>query len=164
MGKKADNFNKDGIPSLLEAMKSKGVSPFDLTNSKGWVKLYITGSGINTEYHIEPAQVEKEDETKDGRKIKYMDDFVGEVHPHILSDEVDLSEIPNVVEFEKKFAFTVEESLTFVKEEGTLAGVPEKFRKKGNQSPDVDTESGEAEVTEEAGGEYQQASESDIPY
>lgn len=164
MGRKKDDYNEE-IVSLLDTMKSKGVSPFDLRNSKGWVKIYKTGEGIGTRYHVEQALVEKEDETKDGRKIKYMDDFTAEVHSHILSDDFDISEIPDVQKFEKARAWSVQESTTFVENLGTLKGVPE-WCLKSNKKAEEQPQGGESTADVETAGsaDYQTVSEDEIPF
>ena len=159
MGKKADAYNKEEIPSLLNKMQAEGNSPFDLTNTKGWVKLYKTGDKLTTKYFIEEAQIDATAETKDGKKITYQTSLEANVDQHLLSDDVDSGEIPNVVEFEKKYAFSYEESVNYVKSMGTLAGVPKRFLRNSQQATEA------VEAPESHGATtYQQVSEDDIPF
>lgn len=166
MGRKADDYNEE-VVSIVATMQAKGLSPFDLSAKTGWLKLYKTGEGINTRYHAEPALVEAEDETKDGRKIKYMADLEASVNPHILED-FDISEVPDVVKFEKSRAWTVEESQAFVKALGTIEGVPQRFLKSaGGPAASAGEESSEAsapEVEDPNSGQYETVAEGDVPY
>ncbi len=60
------------IQGLVEAMRAKGRDPLSLKNDRGWLKIWRTGKGLETEWHIQEAVVEVtengEDVTKPFRK------------------------------------------------------------------------------------------------
>lgn len=120
---------KPAIPSLIKQMAADGVSPFDIVQQKpkqGWIKIYKTGEGLATRYFVEAVTVNLTVE-KDGRKFSATDYQELNVHAKILAGELTRADLPDVVNFEKKFAFTPEESATYVKSQGTA--VPQRFLK-----------------------------------
>ena len=120
---------KPAIPSLIKQMAADGVSPFDIVQQRpkqGWIKIYKTGEGLATRYAVEAAKVDLEVE-QNGRKFRASDYQELNVHAKILSGELTRADIPDVVGFERKFAFTAEESATYTQSHGTV--VPERFRK-----------------------------------
>ena len=64
--------NRPAIPSLFKEMSAKGLNPFldkdPEVNKIGWVKLYKTGEGMATEYHIVPCST-SESKIVDGEEL-----------------------------------------------------------------------------------------------
>lgn len=128
-GRKGNDFVKT-IPSLLEEMQKKGKSPFisndPAMNKFGWVKVWRTGEGIATEYFVEPATVEQVKEIE-GQQATITTDQEFQIHPRILSSDLTLDDIPDCIEYERRFMWTLEESQEFVASNGLK--VPERFLK-----------------------------------
>lgn len=125
-GAKENSF-QPAVPSLVKELGSKGMSPYDLRNPLGWIELYKTGEGLATKYTVKLHQVEV-DVQHEGMTIKGSKPVGAKVHEKILG-ETTLDDIPDFREFEKKYAFTMEESIKFVESEGT--SVPERFLNNG---------------------------------
>lgn len=135
-GRPAKN-GRNAIPSLLEHMAKEGTSPFDIftdRKNEGWIKIYKTGEGkFGTEYHVEPAKEsvsvkDSEGNTIEGRRyVKYG------LHETIVKQAVTVDDFPDVVANEKKYAFTEEETVAFVKSLGRV--VPERFLKSDDAPP-----------------------------
>jgi hypothetical protein len=125
---------KPAVPSLIKALAADGVSPFDVRQSKptlGWIKIFKTGQGLATRYHVVPAQREIEVEHQ-GRKIKATEYQPLNVHEKITTPgQLTIADLPDVVDFERKFAWTLEECETFVKSNATV--VPDRFLKRNRQ-------------------------------
>jgi hypothetical protein len=139
---------KPAIPSLIKTLESEGLSPFDVRRQKptlGWIKIYKTGEKLATRYHVVPCTREIEVEHQ-GRKIRATEQHPYNVHEKILiPGQLTRADLPNVVEFERKFAWTVDECDAFVKSVGTV--VPERFLKRGRQQEGRVDETDEAAPT-----------------
>jgi hypothetical protein len=149
-GREAD-ANRPAVPNVIKKMANDGYSPFDIgqkTPKLGWLKLYKVGEKMATRYFLEPATTEVEIENN-GKKYKATDYAEFDVHEKILKGDVEMSDIPDVVEFEKKYAWTTEESEEYVRSACTV--VPERARKKTNQEGRKD-ETDEAVAATAAGG------------
>jgi len=165
IGCKGDDY-KEAKVSLIDTMIASGNSPFDLTSNTGWLKFYKRGESINTEYFVEPAEVQSVAETKDGKKVKYNEPLAAIVHSRFLED-LSIEEVPNVLAFEARFAFTVEESQAFVESEGSLSGVPARFRR--NRPEQDDEESNVSQDQEKrrpipSAADFRKVNEEDIPF
>lgn len=150
---------KPAIPSLIKQMAAGGVSPFDIVQQKpkqGWIKLYRTGEKMATRYFVEAAEVNLTVE-KDGRKFSATDYQEFNVHSKILSGELTRADLPDVVVFERKFAFTPEEALAYVKSQGTA--VPSRLLKVSS------SKEGRTDETDESSpsGQATVASLADLP-
>jgi hypothetical protein len=119
---------------LLNEMLEEGRSPFDFRSNVGWIQLTKTGSGISTKYKIEELQniVTK---TDGKQKITYSEPGTAEIHP--LIPQLTRADVPNVYDFERKFAFTMEESKEFVASLG--AKVPQRLIKNSSGSNAFDS-------------------------
>ena len=103
---------KEAVPSFLDAMRKDGMSPYNLQSPIGWLKLYRTGEGYGTEYHVEVAmktETRIENGIPKGKITTYVEasvsDYVLKSYPQ--------SELPNFRELEFRNAFTPEESEAF---------------------------------------------------
>jgi len=134
----------------LNEMLEQGRSPFDLKSETGWLKLVKTGSGLATRYKV----VEHEHETTEvngNKKVTYSEPAKNPVNAAVL--DLTLDDIPNVYEFERKFAFTLDEARAFVNSMGSE--VPERMLKKAQGSAtssasEPETDSAPAPVTTQA--------------
>jgi hypothetical protein len=146
------------IPSLLEALGKKGKSPYGITREDCWLKIYKTGVGIATEYHIEPCQT-NEMRVLDGVEVEVKAFQSFPVAASLKNAKLKPSDLPNPIEFEKKNAFTLEETQTFIESSGTI--FPERFaaRAKTNNDAEQTPVSTTAVVTAET--EYNM---DDIPF
>lgn len=129
---------KPAIPSLIKSMASEGVSPFDVKHSKpkiGWIKIYKTGEKLATRYHVEPVKHDVPI-TQNGKTYTVKDYTELNVHEKILSGKLMMSDLPDVVDFEKKQAWTLDECEAYVKSVGTE--VPERFQKRAKSEGRID--------------------------
>ena len=129
-GKKATKYRPE-VPSLLKEMSHKGLSPYDLKSSEGWVKLWKTGKGIATEYHMEMYTLEEQREI-DGQKAIITKNFKAMPGKKIINNELMMSDFPNPLKFEERNAFTLEEAIQFANSGGTI--VPERFTKRTDET------------------------------
>lgn len=120
---------------LLSEMLEEGRSPFDVRSNVGWIQLTKTGTGIATRYKVEELQ-NRVTKVEGKQKITYSEPGVAEINPAILN--LTTADIPDVFEFERKFAFTLEEAKEFVESLG--AKVPARFLKSDNQKQSHDIE------------------------
>lgn len=137
-GKEATKY-KPAYVSILETAAKQGKSPYDLMKNTGWLKMYKTGEGLSTRYHvaIETAQVEETD--ANGETFTKTSTVSHPVHNRLTTEGVDLTEFPNPLEFEARNAFTVDETLNFIKSRGTV--IPERFMPQaGGESREVNEE------------------------
>lgn len=129
-GKKATQ-NRPEVPSLLKEMAKRGLSPYDVTKTDGWIKIYKTGVGKATVYHVELAETEEERMIEGGKAIvkKCMN---ANVHEKIRTSDVQLSDFPDVLAFERQHSFTRAESETWIASGFTV--IPSKFAKRADNS------------------------------
>ena len=164
IGKEATEM-KQAIPSLVENMKKRGLSPVVQkkldANKVGWLKLWKTGEKLGTEYHLKIAQTEVTDGFDTTLK---MQEFT-------LSDEIisalkgekafDKSKVPGILEMLKKGAWIREESDKLVKERGGLTGTPDRCLKRADGDTGYRTK---AESTPQVEIHLDDASSDDIPF
>ena len=128
-GRKGNEYIPE-VKSLLDEMQKEGKSPFispdPQMNTTGWVKIWKVGEKLSTEYFLEPATIETVEEIN-GRKAKVTVDQEFSLHPKILSSDLTLDDIPDPIDYEKRFMWTLEESQEFVASKGLK--VPERFLK-----------------------------------
>jgi hypothetical protein len=120
---------------ILNEMLEDGRSPFDIKSNIGWLELTKTGTGINTRYHVK-EMMNSVTKVEDKRKITYTEPGKAEVNPTILT--LNTSDIPNIYDFERKFAFTFEEAKAFAASLG--AEVPKRFLKTSNSDLYLDSD------------------------
>jgi len=101
------------IPSLIEDMRTKGMSPYDLrNNSMGWLSLYKTGKKLGTKYFAKIA-ARKEIEMVNGRPVGEKTVYVtAEVSDYILNS-YDLNQLPDIRKYQSTYALTMDESIIF---------------------------------------------------
>lgn len=158
-GKEATKY-KPAYTSLIETAAKNGKNPYDLFKNTGWLKMYKTGEGLSTRYHvsIESTQVEAVDEN--GETYTKTTTVSHPVHPRLTTEGVDLEEFPNPVEFEARNAFTVDETINFIKSKGTV--IPERFLPQvGSDAREVNE--GDAESSDQS-AHVALASLDDIPF
>jgi hypothetical protein len=123
------------IPSLLKKLQQDGHSPYDITKDTCWLKLTKTGSGLGTRYTLEMLTTDGVI-THEGRQVKVVEPESKPVHEKIRNGQVTLDDFPDPIEFEKKFAFTEEETIAFIQSEGTV--VPDRLLKKAREDSDME--------------------------
>jgi hypothetical protein len=105
---------KEAIPSLIEDMKKKGMSPFDLNNDIGWLKIWKTGeTWQDTKYHAEIAKKTSPKFDAQGRNVGEDVAFVSEKVSEFLIKSFDIKDLPTFRAVALKSAFTPEESIAF---------------------------------------------------
>jgi hypothetical protein len=138
-GRPAKNHSAE-IPSLIAQMQNKGLTPFvdknPDKNKKGWLKLYKTGEGLATRYVVEVA-TEKGKTVVDGTEVEFTktkEYQLGDEIQNIIAGKAkfDPTTIPDVLEMERKQAWTYDESKAFVAAMGSIAGTPKRFLKTEN--------------------------------
>ena len=126
------------VPSLLKKLQVDGYSPYDIDNDKCWLQLTKTGTGKGTRYFLEMVT----QDTKivhEGREVKITEPKEFPVHARLKNGEVTLEDFPDPIEFEKKYAFSEQETIAFIESSGTA--IPERFQKRSRD--DADMESGD---------------------
>ncbi len=119
------------VPSLVSKMIEKGHNPFGLKQPTGWLKFWKTGEEKATRYHA-AANTETKTIDHEGEKVEVEAYVKLNYNPAIL--KLKASEVPDVMEYEKRSAFTVAESEEFCK----TFRAPDRFQ---NQKGGVDEDS-----------------------
>lgn len=123
------NQYKKAVPSLKDTIAKKGIPIFMVgdkdKNDIGWVKMWRTGEKLGTSYHISlhTKTVQKE---VDGMIIDVPVPVKIEIPDSLYETGIDTSNVPDVVEFEKKYAWSLEEEQLFVKNLGQF--VPQRIK------------------------------------
>jgi hypothetical protein len=128
-GREANQYSP-AIPSLIKSMAADGVSPFDIFSPKaevGWVKLWKTGEGLGTRYHVAVDEKTLEIE-QNGKKYYSKEMTTHKVHEKIAQRKFVEADFPDVLAFEERNRWTPTELERFIESEGTQ--VPERFLKK----------------------------------
>ena len=160
-GRKKTDWSAE-VPSLVKQLSAKNKSAYldvdNEVNKTGWIKTWRTGERLATEYHNEPCtvEVEKVIEGEEVTVTKYIEYNLNDEIKAILAGEkeLDLTAVPDVIEFEKKQAWTLEESQILVDADGALEGTPEKLLKKdaGLEDEGTETDSEVYKTTTVSGG------------
>lgn len=108
------NKYKGEIASLIAGMKTKGMSPYDLKNPIGWMKIYKTGEGLGTRYFAEVAKKE-EVIMENGRPAGTVNRFVSSPVSEYLMTSFDVKSLVDFRKIESERAFTPDESADFAK-------------------------------------------------
>lgn len=168
---KKDFTGKDvpAVPGLVKEMREMGLSPFNLKDSAGWIKLYKTGSGPTTAFHADLDQTKVEEIQANGRRKFSLEAAESAVDPAIL--KLDPKKITPLVEIAKSQGWSQEEIQVYIDSE--LTQFPSRYLRRtggGPLSPSArpDTSGGE-EVTKAVENAYEesgveQASEDDLPF
>lgn len=140
-GKEETSYSK-AVPSVAEKMKKNNRSPYDLRIEDGWLEISKTGEYLTTEYIVKEA-VTQVDKVIDGTMVTMSIPCKHKVHETIYNGQIDLNDIPDPLEFEKKAAFSEEETVEFIQNHV----VPERFLRRektgnGNSSENNTTTSG----------------------
>jgi hypothetical protein len=127
------------IPSLIEDMRSKGMSPYDLrTNPMGWIAMYKTGKKLGTKYFAKISsrtEIEMVNGRPAGEKKVYT---TAEVSDYILNS-YDLSQLPDIRQYQANYAFTMDESIAFAKNPLiTPQRIVDMFKKEPRKLQDAD--------------------------
>ena len=105
------------VKGLVNEMRERGRSPFDLKASKGWLKVWKTGEELNTKYFASEcydAVIEVDDNGEETEKRKY---FTANVGSKIFS--LTLDDIPVCLDLEYDSAkWNAAEVLQYVKTDG----------------------------------------------
>jgi hypothetical protein len=127
---KEKTYHRPEVKSIIKEMKTKGLSPYDMRNNEGWIKIYKTGAKLATEYFVELVDHEIQVE-HGGKTIPTRVPTELQVHEKIQASDLVLSDFPDPVKFECESVWTLEESQAFVESEGKE--IPERcFKKKGD--------------------------------
>jgi hypothetical protein len=111
---------------LVELMRSKGRDPINPVSDKGWIKIWRTGMGVDTEWHVEEARVEGTDANGE-EVVKPLTAKVG--------DGLFKLELKDLVNIEAAYmtedrVWTAEECQAFVDSFGNT--IPDRCRRKNN--------------------------------
>lgn len=112
---------------IIESMKSKGRSPYNLKSDKGWLKIWREGTGLETKWKVEEAKVEKVVDGEDVT-VPLSHPIPESVFTLKKADIVDLGQLDMV---EEKI-WTIEECQRFVDSFGTV--IPDRCKKKNNNN------------------------------
>jgi hypothetical protein len=118
-------FDKPAQAGLVYTMKDKGRSPFNLKSDKGWLKIFRSGEPPKVSYNISEHFVEMED---------------GSMRPATMAVssklfETKIKDIPDLSKQNENQAWTMEESLAFVKGNAEVEAIPDRLKRRSNQAP-----------------------------
>jgi hypothetical protein len=169
---KKDFSGKDvpPIPGLVKEMREMNLSPFNLHDACGWVKLFKTGTGPTTQFHAEMEQMKREVIAANGRRQFFLEPTEGAVDAAILN--VDPNTIPPFASTCEELSWTVDEMKLYIESEFTE--IPKRYYKKtgGSNIPHPSARKTEpafhgqslANAVDAAYEAGDAASESDIPF
>lgn len=117
---------EQALVGLVETMRAKGRDPINPVSDKGWIKIWRTGLGVDTEWHVQEATIEARD-SEGEEVVRPMTAKVG--------DGLFKLELKDLVNVETAYmtderVWSTEECQAFVDSAGTV--IPERCRKKNN--------------------------------
>lgn len=117
---------------LVETMKAKGRSPYNLKSDKGWVKIWREGTGLETTWKVEEAKIEKK---IDGEDVTVP---LSQAVPEDLF-KLKKSDIPDLgkLDMTEEKVWTLEECERFVASLGTA--IPDRCKKRQSTYSDGDS-------------------------
>ena len=141
-GKPANGDKYPEIPSIVKALASKGMSPYDLSKEYGWIKIYKTGTEMATRYFVELCKETVTVKGEDGIPFETSKPAVFPIHSDFKTGKVTLDSFPDPVAYEKSRAFTIEETEEFIESDGAVFPSRYAGKKKRNNDDEtpVDTE------------------------
>lgn len=134
--------DKPATKGLVNKMKDLKRNPFNLRNKTGWLKIWKTGEGIETRYHVEEYVVEttmKDQET--GEDVAVKRPFAAEVSPNIFDLEVE--QVPDLSKQDldnTKMLWTFDECQAYVDSYGST--IPERCQKQQQSKRTNDDDEG----------------------
>lgn len=140
-GKKETTFSK-AVPSVLDAMKAKGLNPFqirDAGNDVGWLSLSKTGTGITTEYTLGLAKTEKTMIQDGATYVSYVASSYPVHSKFTTPGLLTIKDFPDYYDLELKNKWSEEEVLTFIKSDGKV--VPDHVLEKALRNSDLSSQS-----------------------
>lgn len=166
--KDAAGRDQPAIPGLIKEMREMGLSPFNLKDAAGWVKLYKTGAGPSTTFHAALDEIKVEEVLPNGRRKFSTTAAEAAVDPAIL--KLDPKKIVPLANIAKERGWSAEEIALFI--DSDFTAVPERFlRRRGNARPPMTTRpasTGGEEVARAVENAYEsgveQATEEDLPF
>lgn len=127
--------NIKAVPSLLKALAAVGKSPYKTDHQDCWLKIWKTGEGLGTEYHVVRLE-EYVVKVVDGETYSKKVPVSLKVSDKFLKGLLDLSDFPDPLAFEAKGAFTLAETEEFIATDGVV--IPERFMKKRQGGGEAD--------------------------
>lgn len=121
-GRKGNDYIKP-VASIVDELSKKGRACFvngedAELNKTGWVKIWKTGVGLATEYHIEEDNILVKEKTASGKDIEYLDpkehDIGKKIKAYIAGEPIPENAVPDVFEQEEKNAWSEEESESYL--------------------------------------------------
>jgi len=120
------------IPGLVKEMREMGLSPFNLNDACGWVKLFKTGSGPTTQFHAELEQMKREEVLAGGKRRFFSEPTEAAVDMAVL--KVDANTIPEFTKTCKELSWSAEEMTAYIESHFTI--MPERYyRRAGGAAP-----------------------------
>lgn len=134
-GRKGEGQIKD-IPSIVDAIHKRGMSPYKPSNTKCWLKIYKTGEKLATEYHVELFTTTEHD--SEGNETKK--NVERPVHAKFLDAKTVLTteDYPDTLSFDQAQLFTDDETKEFIKTNGIVT--PERFNRKARNTDEASTD------------------------
>lgn len=158
------------IPGLVKEMREMGLSPFNLKDSAGWVKLYKTGTGPSTQFHAELDQQKVEEMLPNGRRKFSLEPTEAAIDPAIL--KIDPKKVTPLTEVAKERGWTIEEIASYIQSDFTQ--IPERFMRRANSpgaqrqreasAPGGEKVASAVEKAYESIDNVEQATEDDLPF
>ena len=126
-GVKEDTYRKKpAVEGLLQRMKAEGMNPYNLKDPKGWLKIWKTGTGLDTQFY---AEVESETvEAEINGKIRKVKQEVERPVSEALIANLKAGKFPNIIEVisDEHEMWTNEECAQYVQD----MTVPTRFKRK----------------------------------
>lgn len=125
--------DKAATKGLVSKMKDLKRNPFNLRNKTGWLKIWKTGQGIETRYHVEEYTVEttmKDQETGDDVAVKRP--FAAEVSPNIF--DLEIEQVPDLSKQDmdkSQMLWSFDECQAYVDSYGST--IPDRCKKQDRQ-------------------------------
>jgi hypothetical protein len=119
------------VQGLVKAMREMNLSPFNLKDPCGWVKLYKTGTGPTTQFHAELEEVKRSETDARGRARYFSEATEASVDAAILN--VDANTIPKFPDICKELSWSPEEMNEYIQSDFTK--VPQRYFKRTTPAP-----------------------------
>lgn len=102
---------RPAVESLVKKMRAAGDDPYNLRMKSGWIKIWKSGEGRNTEYTVVQATQTVLTKMPNGREVQVEAPAEYDVHPNIFLTKRD--ELPDFMKLEARNVWSQEESNLF---------------------------------------------------
>jgi hypothetical protein len=145
------HWQKPDAPGLLKNLKAEGRNPYDVLSNEGWIRLWKTGTGKDTKFHVELDQ-EVSEVVMNGRTVKAKVPTECPVDPAVI-DMIKGGKLPDLLALasDPKEMWSNDECEEYAKN----LTIPERFQKRAARAVAAVRSTPVAEESSLLSGDYE---------